>query len=288
MTVAIAYHGGSYGTYLEWCLTTLCSDSEIVPPFNPNGNSHLFSGNFRLLADLPVDGVDFFRFHPKTSKDHQLSCNLNSVCEQVNSLIYVYPDPNTKLLCINNYFTKIWHDWWHQHFKEYINPEKIHANWPTDPGVSITDIPLWIKREFLSYYLLPAWEDQVEWYHLDTWHHPKALNITVSQLLFDFENCIKRIVDYTKITIKRPVSCLLAYHSVNLNLQTNINQDSICKNIIDSIKNNTVYHWDPLPLGSEAWVQWQLRNLGWEIECHGLDIFPLDSVHLKKLLYKII
>jgi hypothetical protein len=46
-------------------------------------------------------------------------------------------------------------------------------------------------------------------------------------------------------------------------------------------------HWNPLPLASEAWIQWQLRNLGWEIKCHELDIFPTNSVYLKELLYHI-
>lgn len=38
--------------------------------------------------------------------------------------------------------------------------------------------------------------------------------------------------------------------------------------------------------GSEAWIQWQLRNLGYEIQCHGLDKFPTNSVHLHELLYQ--
>jgi len=43
--------------------------------------------------------------------------------------------------------------------------------------------------------------------------------------------------------------------------------------------------WDPLPLPSEVWIQYRLRELGYEIRCHGLDIFPTTSVQLKKLLY---
>jgi hypothetical protein len=40
-------------------------------------------------------------------------------------------------------------------------------------------------------------------------------------------------------------------------------------------------------LASESYVQWQLRNLGYEIQCHELDKFPTNSVHLKELLYTI-
>jgi len=33
-------------------------------------------------------------------------------------------------------------------------------------------------------------------------------------------------------------------------------------------------------------IQWQLRNQGYEIQCHGLDMFPTNSVQLRKLIYK--
>jgi hypothetical protein len=87
----------------------------------------------------------------------------------------------------------------------------------------------------------------------------------------------------------KPISDLLPYHEKNLQLQTHTNQDQLCKNIVDSVVNNIEFDWSnqTLPLASEAYVQWQLRNLGYEIRCHELDKFPTNSVHLKELLYII-
>jgi predicted nuclease with RNAse H fold len=48
-----------------------------------------------------------------------------------------------------------------------------------------------------------------------------------------------------------------------------------------------MHTWEPLPLPSEAWIQWQLRNLGYELRCHGLDMFPTNSVQLRELLYRV-
>ena len=75
MTVAIAFNGGAYGTYLEWCLTTLTSSDPIVAPFTKRGNSHKFLGNhlinFSNWQDYNTSGnvFDFFRFH--LEKDHK-------------------------------------------------------------------------------------------------------------------------------------------------------------------------------------------------------------------------
>ena len=71
----------------------------------------------------------------------------------------------------------------------------------------------------------------------------------------------------------------------NIKLQKYINQDTICNQIIDTILTDKFMAWDPLPLPSESYVQWKLRELGYEIRCHGLDIFPTTSVQLKELLY---
>jgi hypothetical protein len=87
MTVGIAYSPGTYGTYLEWCLTTLTSKDKIVAPFNKNGDSHRFKGNFiqnmfdqENSFDL-IKNLNFFRFLPKHKKEHSLSKNLSDICE---------------------------------------------------------------------------------------------------------------------------------------------------------------------------------------------------------------
>ena len=55
-----------------------------------------------------------------------------------------------------------------------------------------------------------------------------------------------------------------------------------------STKLNFDFSWQEhiLPMASQAYIQWQLRNNGFEIRCDGLDNFPNDSVQLKSLLYQ--
>ena len=296
-TVPIIYNGGSYGTYLEWCLTSLCSDQPIFDPFLSTGSSHGFRGkghqltNFQGWQKYLSTGTphQLVRLHPKISKTESISNNLNEILNSVNDIIYLYPDKDSVLLIVNNYFTKIWDDWWNHQFFTEIDASTIYSNWAVSTDVPITKIPIWIKREFMSFYLMPAWHDQVEWYHLDSWSHPRSHNILVKDLLYDFESVIDRLQQTLNFDFVRPVSDLLPYHEKNLQLQKFKNQDKLCKNIVDSIVNGFEFDWSDqlVPLASESWIQWQLRNLGYEIQCRELDIFPTNSVHLKELLYSV-
>jgi len=292
-TVPIVFHGGTYGTYLEWCLTNLCSNDSIISPFTETGSSHKFYGNH--VKDMKGwhyycrtnQDMQFVRFHPKTKKDENLSDNLNKVISQVNKTIYIYPDPDSVLLTINNYYSKIWNDWWSNQFINEIDQNKIYKNWPISADVPISDIPIWIKREFLSLYLVPAWQDQVEWNHLKSWSDSRCHVVLVKDLLHNFKETIESIEDFCQLNFQRPVSDLVKYHQENIKLQKFINQDSVCGNIIQSIFSSKPFQWDTLPLPSEAWIQWQLRNHGFELRCHELDIFPTNSVQLKELLYSV-
>ena len=168
MTVAIVFAGGTYGTYLEWCLTTLTSESPICLPFDSIGSSHNFSGNH--LSDIngwddyycSSNQLDFVRLHPKTQKEDSLTRNLEKICSQTSNVLHLYPTETTTLLCINNAFSKVWSNWWEKNFGTYIDPDLIYKNWPVTPGTNINNIPAWIKREFLSFYLMPCWYDQIE------------------------------------------------------------------------------------------------------------------------------
>jgi hypothetical protein len=294
MTVGIAYSGGTYGTYLEWCLTTLSSKNKLPTPFLPNGNSHKFGGNmFSFLFDEPdisncIENLDFFRFHTKHNKKQSLSHNLTTVCNLTQSLIHLYPDRNSVLLCINNEHSKIFDNWWTAQFEyNFIDPNEVYKNWPIDPDLKINQVPRWIQREFLSFYLMPAWFDRNEWYHPDSWQHDKCIVITVRELLDNFENTLVQLEQFCNLTYKKPVAELLYFHQENLQNQQYLDEDVLCNQIVTSVVDGKDFSWSPRSLVSESWIQWQLRNLGYEVRCHELDTFPTNSVHLRELIYPV-
>jgi hypothetical protein len=292
-TIPIVFPAGAYGTYLHWCLDTLTTKGPISAPFTHIGNSHNFKGGhlenmqgWNNFVALPSDRL-FVRFHPKTTRKESLSKNLDQICDQANHVIYLCPDHESVLLMINNMFTKIWDNWFDRIFSVELDPMIIYKNWPVDPTLPISQLPPWVLREFLSLYLLPAWNSQVEWGNLHHQNQDNCCVVTVTELLTQIESTLTRIQKFCQLDYQRSVADLLDYHQTNLGLQKFLTQDRICQTIVDSIMEHKMHTWEPLPLPSEAWIQWQLRNLGYELRCHGLDMFPTNSVQLRELLYRV-
>lgn len=293
-TVAIVYQAGAYGTYLEWCLTNLTTGACLDLPFTANGNSHLFEGNallgmpgWRTYLDSGTDH-DFVRLHPKKTANENIEKNLVEIAKNCKHVIYLHGDQSTMVLGLNNWFFKIrdHYDW----FADLLPAEdqqSLFKHWPVANDTVLDDIAPWIKREFLSYYMVPAWAAQFGFYEKFEMILPNTKKITVSNLLFDFENTLNQIKKFCDLEFQKPVSDLLAVHQKNLSLQRHLDQDQVCHAIIDATVNNLSHSWLPLSLPSESYIQWQLRNLGYEIRCHGLDIFPTNSLQLHELLYPI-
>jgi hypothetical protein len=294
-TIPIVFHAGTYGTYLEWVLSTLIDPTtKIINPVTDISNSHHFKGHHlfdingwrRYLASNKT--YQLVRFHPKTSSTESISDNFLEIEKSIEQFVYTYPDDSTLLLCLSNQFDKVWKNWWEYQFKSFeINPNKIYANWPVKQSTDISQVPRWIQREFLSFYVMPMWLDQIEWKSQAQFTHSKCLKISVYDLLFKFDSTIEQLVRQLKLTTTRPVSDLLPIHNNMLSLQKNINIDQLCKNIVHAIMHHQSISWPPMSIVGESWIQWQLRNLGYEIKCHGLDTFPTNSVNLQELLYKV-
>ena len=291
-TIPVVYSGGTYGTYLEWVLTMLTTDCNIISPFNPNGNSHKFVGQHLGSMVGWTDYVSsatpvcFVRLHPKVYKEESISKNLNIMLSTVNRMIVIYPDKNSILLTVNNIYTKIWKDWWSVRLTDPEFSENLYSSWKITPGTPHDQIPIWIKREILSFNLMPSWYDMVEWYLPDNWHDPNCLILTVTELLHQFESTLQRIQNFCNLQFVKNIKQFKSYHIQLLQTQQHLNQDEICQKIIQSILSDYYFEWNNLPLISQSWVQWQLRNQGFEIQCNDLNIFPTNSVQLKKLIYK--
>jgi hypothetical protein len=293
MTIAIVYNAGSYGTYLEWALTTLTTDIPVAAPFNSNGNSHQFCGNhafninsskWKAIADKQESFV-FVRLHPKTQQHEVLDNNLNQILDVAEKIIYLYPDSNSVLLTVNNFYSKIWAEWWNTRLLDPVFADNLYNNWPVKRDTPVDQIPIWIKREILSFNLMPSWHRQVEWYHPTQWSHPRCQLVLTKELLYNFESTVQKLQKFCNLEFKKNITDLVPIHNIMLSLQLYLSQDQLCHRIVDHALDNQLFEWKDIPLPSQGWVQWQLRNLGYEIRCHGLDKFPTDSVALQNILY---
>lgn len=297
-TLVIAFPGGAYGSYLEWVLHTITSPDDVESVVADQGpdRGHNHKTNFeRPVLDpttwdnyvASAEVIPVLRVHPKNSASQKMASVMQQITDTAQHVILLYPDINTEILCLNNYVQKTRKNWWQSQLSTEIDQQLIYKNWPVAVDVPIDRVPVWIQREFLSYYLMPSWKDQIEWFFPDTWQHPRCLTVYVSELLWNFESTINKILNFWPAAAVKSAEQLLPTHAAMLSHQLNLTQDQVCQSIINCVITDTDLAWRELPLPSQAWVQWRLRQLNYEIACHGLEIFPTDSDNLKKIIYQM-
>ena len=289
----IVYSGGTYGTYLNWALLTLTNDIPVVPPFGHNGNSHNFTSavpsqnlinayNATILAQKYPDKLpDLFRCHPKISVTESIASNLDYLLRYTDRLIILYPDKESYLLVVNNFYYKIWTSIFQAIGKDAV--AHMYTSFNISSSVPLSQIPNSIVREFLSYYTFDSWEDQVEWFLPDRFSHPHCKFVFVNDLLYNFESTLLEIQEFTKIKFIKPIDSLENLHKTNVSQQAYTGQHQLACNILDNINLNRDFSWESseLTLVTESWIQRQLRNQGIELQCTGLDTFPTSVADLK-------
>lgn len=66
-----------------------------------------------------------------------------------------------------------------------------------------------------------------------------------------------------------------------------VSEFDLLDKIVAASVSNDIFEWAPNNIVAEAIIQQRLRNLGYEIRCDGLDIFPTDAKILHSLLDKV-
>lgn len=293
ISVPIMYQGGSYGSYLTWVLQMLFTDNKMYDPQQRYGDSHLLK-NIYTLEDIdswvesphPVPVDFFFRVHPKTLEHHSLYNNAKKLTDYFGKSVMLYPSKNTYLLHSNNYTYKIWEDFWNGPLA-YMDRNNLYENFPVSRETKLEDVPSWIVREWLSYNFFNSMDAQLEWFLPDRFKSDKCLIIFIDELLYDLNNTINRIREFVNIDFVKPFDTIIPHHQTNLSRQQYIYQDCIANTIVESVVNNDIeYNWESknLTIITQAWVQCELRNKGYDLKCNELNFFPTSTRRLIELL----
>ena len=323
--VAIYYHPGNYGTFVEWCLNyfsdPLC---KIDLPFNESGNAHKFNKHTVVASDKMFQEAlrndnKFVRLHPgSTSYESKkllftptqaANCyrqELKLLEKHFNYIIVIHCHTEN-MLWYNNNVTKCFDE------KNDINVNHIEQNNIQDfQGVfsknlnehilfrlkesskhlvkhwhknSIHDMEIWELREFLSLYLHEEWINVHQNLSILNKEFPNVVFLEIGQLRDRFAETI--------ISLLKSINLKQIRHDIDyvfknwINLQQFKNRDLEVRDIVNCVINNKDSSWHQLSIIDEATIQRQLRNNGWEIQCFNLNIFPTSTETLKPLLYKI-
>lgn len=281
-TIPIIFHPGTFGTYLEYVLNTWTTAGENLDvnlePFTDLGSSHNYKGNH--VNDLrgwinytnQADYTKFVRLHPKTLASDSVSTTVSNILQSVNLAIYIRPEDDNKLWVLNNIGTKIWDDWLSHELSDRLNV--IYENWPVSRNTALNDMPKWIVREFLSFYLIPAWQDMVG-DHCQDVKESGLIIIPLRNLIERPVRVFNSLAMYLGFEFTVDNEFLQNIHADMMSRQTFYNRDIYCDNIVRAILDkDSIVNWQGLTLIDEAYIQHQLRLNNLELACHGLDVFP--------------
>lgn len=160
-----------------------------------------------------------------------------------------------------------------------INELKVYKNWNSKYN-SAADMQIWEQREVLAMEF-----DQTFVNHIV----PKnivgndCLCITPSDILDNFESTIRKIMEFLNLTFVD--ANFIDFKNKWLDKQKYIlNGHSLVENIVHNTISNKEFCWDKLDLAYEAFVQYRLKRMGFDLRCFDLNTFPTNSLELHKLL----
>jgi hypothetical protein len=98
---------------------------------------------------------------------------------------------------------------------------------------------------------------------------------------------VDKLEQFLNVQWIRPFSSLSSFHQYNLSLQKYTTQDQIGHKIMSALDTRSDLNWQStdVTLVTEAWLQSQIRERGWDLQCDNMIDFPTS---IAKLSQKII
>ena len=150
----------------------------------------------------------------------------------------------------------------------------------------IREAPRWIMREFLSLWLTHSWQSG---YNIATYIKvPHAVEFCCEDLFkADWPAMLGAMCNTLNLDLLETAENIQHNHDKFLECQTFHGIQHRCEQFVQATINGAETIRNPcITIFDEAFVQNRLRNLGWEIQCDGLEILPYDSVELNRIIHK--
>lgn len=267
---------GCFGTYISRCLyhyTNLGFSAGWQMDFDAAGSSHAF-------RSINTD---------KIQKPANLHHDWSKMPNDKSNNVVIYAHADHRLDYYDNQFIK-------QDKGRLINhlllsftmdeiSHKLQTQWGY-VGPLNEEIPRWIAREFISFWLKHTLEDGYDKSKYLDLPHVKSF---CCQDLFE-RDCFMMLSDLChalNLDLIETSENVRHNHMTFLSVQRFHNMQIKCENFIESCLDTTdcaVMKSPCVTIFDEAFVQYRLRETGWDIECNELFEFPSDSSRLRHLM----
>lgn len=268
--IKVLFPPGCYGTYLTRCIyaySNLRQEGFIPLDFDSSGSSHSYRTDNAAKA--------------KVENGHIRTLNINNN----DAIISLLPDTNNNLDYFDNQYHKNNKDCIARYiragFSDNDISDKLKTNW--NYTGSLDTAPRWIIREWCSFWLTGLWKDA---YNRKDYTNTNWYTLEVADLVDNFEASLGDIFDYLELTFTVEMSIIKETHTRFLSVQKYHNIQQKCQQWVDATINSGNLHLTNLTIFDEAYIQFLLRDNGYEIYCNDLQKFPVESSAMKKIIYK--
>jgi len=272
--IKIFFPQGCYGTYLTRCLynyTNLRPGKFTPLLFDDAGSSH---DHYRD-PDLDTTSIQCLHFDKSLAKDNSLK-------------VVILPSELHQLDYYNNQFAKNHGSQLISYIEGHLSvdeiKQKLELGWNyTRPFNDQT--PNWILREFFSFWIVDCFKNG---YSLNSYKSIIAdVVIDTQDIFLNFEQTFKKICQALNLQINIEPTFITKTHKDFLSRQRfHLSQLNCQQWVYDVINDKTDRPSPCQTIFDESYVQYFLRELGYELLCDGLNDFPETATDLHKLIFK--
>ena len=276
--IKVCYPHGCYGNYLGQCLyyfTNLNIEHSKNFSIDSRGSSHAFFNNTKARQHIQLG-------HFITDTDNSWP---NITVSSEDTLISIVPLADHRLDYYNNHFSKHYQSDLVKAISEAFTADEIkhklseHWGYTGDFG---PQVPPWILREFFSFCIGDVLHNM--------YNQPNINNfITVSTQDFfeNFSSVFKSLCNKLNLTVIVDDNVIVDNNELFIGAQQYHNSQLVCERWIRSVITHKQSTMQQPTLFESAYIQFRLRQLGYEIQCDGLDVFPVNSQDLANIIFKI-
>jgi hypothetical protein len=146
---------------------------------------------------------------------------------------------------------------------------------------STTDMQPWELREALSLILV---SNHSQYFDLNKFKQNNWLTLTTDQILYNFVDTIKIIINYLGLTLENDNQLEEFYQHWFAKQQYVIDYANVVNDIVEKIVNEEDFSCQDLTLAQEAVIQFRLKLLGKELKCFGLNVLPTNTLDFKNII----
>jgi hypothetical protein len=279
--IKICFPPGCYGHYLAQCIYhfTDIANSQVTDfVLDADGSSHTFRHNYLARNFVQIGHFSYEtsgHFHPET-----LDIDPN------DKFVTILPVEQHWLDYYNNQFVKQLKSNLISYVAEQISLDeienKLQNHWNYGGGID-SDIPRWIMRELLSYYIHDVLRAG---YAHDRCALKDSVKVTTNMFFEDFVKEFKNLCSHLDVKILANDLEMQDNNHRFQSVQRYNNSQKRCMDWVNDVLANRDSASPVQTLFDEAYIQHTLRSLDFEIRCDGLDQFPDTSAAMRSLIYQ--